>query len=151
MCFLGQEIMTHPKWAMELSTTFGWPALQYYCLSFSQYFTTQEKEAEAHQRSSQTFLMQITVCLLEPFLSYSCTAWAIFVIAMEMWKIYQIEDIGRNLKGNTWVICVGYICCVGVVVEVTKYIEENGIEKGRWVYQILSNKTVGWDAIPMKF
>lgn len=82
---------------------------------------------------------------------HSCTAWAIFVIAMEMWKIYQIEDIGRNLKGNTWVICVGYICCVGVVVEVTKYIEENGIEKGRRVYQILSNRTVGWDAIPMKF
>lgn len=42
---------------------------------------------------------------------------------------YQIEDIGRNQKANTWVILL--VTFWGDVMRVTKYIEENGIEKGR--------------------
>lgn len=49
-------------------------------------------------------------------------------MAMEIGKAYQIEDIGRNQKENTWVIL--QITLGGNVMEVTKYIKENGIEKG---------------------
>lgn len=53
-----------------------------------------------------------------------CTHWVISVMPVEIGKAYQIEDIGRNQKENTWIIL--QVTLWGNVMGVTKYIKENG-------------------------
>lgn len=49
-------------------------------------------------------------------------------MTMEVGKAYEI-DIGRNQKEKTWVIL--QVTLWGNVTGVTKYVKQNGTEKGR--------------------
>ena len=89
---------------MEFNTTFFDAQCHHNSAFLSIFHHSKEKEKETDYRSLLPSWIQVAVC------PHTATLFTIFVMAMKVQKTYQIEDIGRNQKENTWVILLVAYC-----------------------------------------